>query len=291
MTPREQEILLLTCHLGDPDRKPLSPAQMRKLLQRAGERIPRSETEWMHLGYSARDAAYICMLLGQTEQLDWYVRRGKKRGCVPITRDDPAYPQRLLRRLGLECPGSLWTKGDISILDRPCVALVGSRELDSRNANFAIEAGKQAACQGYVLVSGNARGADQAAQESCLFHGGKVISVVADQLEDCPKHKNILYIAENGFDLPFAAYRALSRNRIIHCLPSVTLVAQCAKGKGGTWDGTVKNLKYGWSPVFCLDDGSDGMQALCDLGADAIALGQLADISALRPAVAGMFSD
>ena len=107
--------------------------------------------------------------------------------------------------------------------------------------------------------------------------------MVADELEKCVSDKNILYLSEEGYDLPFTAQRALSRNRVIHSLPKLTLVAQCRKGKGGTWDGTVKNLKNLWSPVFCLDDGSEGIDALCNLGAECITGSQLEDFSALQP--------
>ena len=40
--------------------------------------------------------------------------------------------------------------------------------------------------------------------------------------------------------------------------------------RGGTWDGTVKNLHFGWSPVYSFDDGSDGMKRLERLGAQLI---------------------
>ena len=289
MTPREAGFLLLTCHLGDPDRHPMTVAQLRKLAQRV-----REHSQWdmsaqlepadlMALGYGEEAACHIAQLLSQQEQLDWYVAEGKKQGCVPVTRVSEGYPLQMRKRLGLDSPGCLWVKGDPSLLGQPSVALVGSRELGILNEAFAIEAGRQAALQGYVLVSGNAKGADRTAQDSCLYHGGRVISVVADELEKCVSDKNILYLSEEGYDLPFTAQRALSRNRVIHSLPKLTLVAQCRKGKGGTWDGTVKNLKNLWSPVFCLDDGSEGIDALCNLCAECITGSQLEDFSALQP--------
>ena len=289
MTPREAGFLLLTCHLGDPDRRPMTVAQLRKLAQRAREHsgwdlsAQLEPADLMALGYGEEAACHIAQLLSQQEQLDWYVAEGKKQGCVPITRVSEGYPLQMRKRLGLDSPGCLWAKGDISLLEQPPVALVGSRELGILNEAFAIEAGRQAALQGYVLVSGNAKGADRTAQDSCLYHGGKVISVVADELEKCVWDENILYLSEEGYDLSFTAQRALSRNRVIHSLPRLTLVAQCRKGKGGTWDGTVKNLKNLWSPVFCLDDGSEGIDALCNLGAECITGSQLEDLSALQP--------
>jgi DegV family protein with EDD domain len=56
----------------------------------------------------------------------------------------------------------------LEILKSPGISLVGSRDLNPINEEFAREAGKQAALQSYTLVSGNARGADKTAQNACL---------------------------------------------------------------------------------------------------------------------------
>lgn len=289
MTPREQGFLLLTAHLGDPERKPLTIPQFRELAlcvqtmerPKAGREL--TETDLLALGYNHAFAGRILYLLSQTEQLQWYLEAGRKRGCVPITRISEDYPQRVRKKLGLDAPGVLWAKGDIRILQKPAVALVGSRELREENREFARRVGKQAARQGFVLVSGDARGADRAAQDSCLEHGGSVISIVCDRLEKHPAQERTLYLSEDGFDLAFSAQRALLRNRIIHSLGSRTFVAQSAWKKGGTWDGTCKNLRFGFSPVFCFHDGSDAVRELEQLGATLIAQKELEDINALQP--------
>ena len=188
----------------------------------------------------------------------------------------------LRRRLGLDAPGVLWAKGDMSLLENPAIALVGSRDLMEDNIEFACEVGKQAALQGYTLVSGNARGADRTAQQSCLDHGGSVISVVADELHKQPWQDNLLYLSKTGFDLEFTSYRALDRNTVIHAFGSHTFVAQCTYGKGGTWDGTRNNLRKGYSPVFCFRDGTPAMTELEQMGAKLIDIEQLQDISVLR---------
>ena len=140
---------------------------------------------------------------------------------------------------------------------------------------FAEEVGRQAALQGYVLVSGNARGADRAAQESCLAAGGQVISIVADELWKHPLLDNLLYLSEDGFDEAFSRQRALSRNRCIHCLGLKTFVAQSALKTGGTWDGTVKNLRFHWSSVYCYRDGSEASALLEQMGAHLIGMEEL----------------
>ncbi len=235
------------------------------------------------LGYSPADAQRILSLLSQTQQLDWYIQKGKTKDCVPITRISQQYPPALRVRLGLDAPGILWAKGDLSILKRPGISLVGSRDLQTDNLRFAEETGRQAALQGYVLISGNARGADKTAQDSCLAHGGSVISIIADSLEKQPLRQNVLYLSEEGFDLPFSATRALQRNRIIHSLGYFVLVAQCTAHKGGTWSGTAGNLRHNYCPVYCYQDSSAAMQQLQQMGAQLVDILDLADFSALTP--------
>lgn len=287
MNPRDQGFLLLTGQLGDPNRKPLTVAQFRALAQRAQQmERPRQERsleieDLIAMGYDFLTAEHILTLLSQEVLLEQYLAQGTKQDIYPITRIDPGYPPFLRQRLGPDSPASLWAKGPAALLNTPAISLVGSRELLPQNQAFAWEVGKQAALQGFTLVSGNARGADLTAQEGCLAYGGRVISVVADRLDKCPLHKNVLYLSEDGYELPFSAQRALSRNRIIHCLSMCVFVAQVRLHKGGTWSGTSRNLNKGWSPVLCFDDGSAGVRALQEMGAAAVTQEDLMHLSLL----------
>ncbi len=289
MTGGEYGFLLLTSKLGNPDRKPLTVAQLRELFARA-EALQREEesrnvtaADLVSIGYGPQMAEHIAELLGEEMLLQRYLQRAKKAGCVPVTRATECYPVVLRNRLGLDSPGVLWAKGDLGLLGEPAIALVGSRMLRSANREFAREVGRQVAKQGFTLVSGNARGADQTAQQACLEAGGKVISVVADSLREHSAKENLLYLSEDVFDGEFSAQRALSRNRVIHCLGIKTFVAQSNLEKGGTWDGTTKNLQKNWSPVFCFDDGSSAAIELHHLGAKLIDISQLRDITGLQP--------
>jgi predicted Rossmann fold nucleotide-binding protein DprA/Smf involved in DNA uptake len=98
-----------------------------------------------------------------------------------------------------------------------------------------------------------------------------------------------LYLCEDAFDAPFSAQRALSRNRVIHSLGQMTFVAQCGYQQGGTWDGMVKNLRFGWSNVYCLADGSPASHLLTEMGAQTIEQTQLTDFASLPKPVAGFF--
>lgn len=287
MTGPERGFLLLCSHLGDPQRKCLTTAQFRKLYLRMraseppGSQRDVTPEDLISLGYDREDAQHIVSLLSEEERLDAYLRQAERAGCHAITRVSPQYPQPLLNRLGADAPGLLWYKGDPKILVSPCIGLVGSRDLLPWNQEFAWEAGHQAARQGYALVSGNARGTDQTGQNSCLRSGGQVISVVADALTAHQETKNVLWLCEDCFDAGFSAQRALSRNRLIHSLGRITLVAQSSFKTGGTWDGSVKNLRFGWTPLYCFDDGRKSTELLAQMGANLLPMDALRDFSVL----------
>lgn len=287
MTGPEQGFLLLTSNLGDRSRKPLTVAQFRELAKRVRnadrERAVRDLeiADLLQLGYEPEMAERIFDLLSGTHLLREYLRRAETFDCSPITRLNPLYPQLVRRRLGLDSPGVLWAKGDASALRQPAVAVVGSRDLREENRRFGEETGRQIARQGYVLVSGNARGADRTAQEACLEAGGKVISVVADSLQKQPLRRNILYLSLDDFDQGFSAQRALRRNHVIHSIACLTIAIQCTLGKGGTWHGIQANLKNGWNPLCCFDDGSEAAGELQNRGVRCIGYADLTDLAVL----------
>lgn len=287
MRQAERGFLLLTSHLGNPERRVLSTAQLRILADRVkyadspGEDRELSEKDLMALGYNREMSRRIVTLLEEEAVLDRYLTRAARMGCIPVTRVSPDYPLILRQRLGLDSPGCLWCKGDVSMLNTPAIALVGSRDLREPNREFAVQVGYQAAVQGLTLVSGNARGADRTAQDACLEAGGRVISIVADELSRQPLKRNVLYVSEEDFEAPFSSQRALSRNRCIHALGRMVFVAQSDLRKGGSWDGTVKNLRFGWSPAACFRDGSEAVKELEQMGAYLVDCKDLEDMGIL----------
>lgn len=295
LTPAEKGFLLLTSNLGNPERKPLTVAQFRELTDRIERTRCRDLSrdvdvhDFVSIGYSPGFAGHIVDLLRDVELLERYMVRSRKQDCVPLTRASERYPLIVRKRLGTDSPGVLWAKGDISLLEGPAIALVGSRDLREENQAFAREVGRQAALQGLTLVSGNARGADKTAQNACLQEGGRVISVVADSLAGHKTKQNVLYLSEDSFDEAFSAQRALSRNRVIHTLGRLVFVAQSDLHKGGTWDGTVKNLRKGWSPVAGFRDGSEAMKELEQMGAYLIGPGDLRDFCVLQKSQMTLF--
>ena len=291
MTAAERGLLLFCAELGD-GLKPLTPAQFRTLKRRVlaepqapgDPDRPLAERDLLALGLEPDFARQVWALSRREGALEAYLSAGAALGIRPLTRLSPDYPARL-RRLGEQAPAVLFYRGDAALLNRPAVALVGSRDLEPAGAAFARRVGELAAKEGLVLVSGNARGADQTAQEACLAAGGAVAAVLPESLADHdPKVARITYLCLWGWHLPMTPYRALERNRIIHCLGEKTLVAQ-SRVTGGTWEGSRENLRRGWSPLFVHADGGPGCAALRDLGAVPVRLETLTSLSQLQPAL------
>ncbi len=290
MTGAERGLLLLCAELGD-GLKPLTPAQLRTLRARVLAReegrfdpqAPVTAAELRALGYDGDFALRIAALLNREEALAAYLGVAAELGIRPLTRVSPDYPRRL-RLLGELAPAVLFCRGNAALLNRPAVALVGSRELTPQGAAFARRVGELAAGEELVLVSGNARGADRTGQEACLEAGGAVIAVLPEGLRDhCPLNDRVLYLCLEGWHLPITPYRALARNRLIHALGEKTLAAQ-SRLRGGTWSGSEENLRRGWSPLFVNEAGGPGCEALIALGAVPLRLEKLDSLRALTPA-------
>lgn len=299
MNAREWGIALLCCVLPGDDLMPLTPAQLRILHQRVlaagipdqpGQNV--SVSHLMALGYSAPEAERICALLSREAALERYLDGARARGIYPVTRISPEYPQRLRIELGLNAPALLFASGDPALFSHEAIGLVGSRELRRPGAAFARRVGILAAREDYVLVSGNAYGADQTGQRACYDAGGAYIAYVADDLTRHCTHDTgcQLMVSEGGYDLPFSKARALRRNHFIHAQGEKVFVAQTDAGHGGTWCGTVDNLRSCWSEIYVHWDGSAGARMLCERGAMPLAMEELTSLRHLRPAQTSIFS-
>ena len=160
-------------------------------------------------------------------------------GCVLIA-DDPGYPA-LLREIP-DAPPVLFALGDLALLDRPAVAIVGSRDHTDYGAEVARALSWGVASAGLVVVSGMARGLDAVAHTAALDSGGATIGVLGNGLGVIyPTANRTLYqrVADRGLLLtefpPGERPTAGSfprRNRLISGLARVTVVVEAAEGSG-----------------------------------------------------------
>ncbi|MBX4159150.1 DNA-protecting protein DprA, partial [Lactiplantibacillus plantarum] len=94
---------------------------------------------------------------------------GDALGARLLVLGDPDYPQMLA---ALDPPPPiLWTRGDIGLLNRPSVAIVGARIASAGGQRIARGLAGQLGQAGHVVVSGMARGIDAAAHEGALETG------------------------------------------------------------------------------------------------------------------------
>jgi len=76
----------------------------------------------------------------------------------------------------------IYCAGNLALVQRPCVAIVGSRKCSSQGAARARRLSRELAAAGVVVVSGLAEGIDTQAHLSALEHGGQVIGVIGTPL-------------------------------------------------------------------------------------------------------------
>ena len=94
-----------------------------------------------------------------------------------ISMIDERYPAQL-RLLGSKAPQRLWCAGDVSLLNKRCVAVVGSRKPSHYGKWVAFGAGRLLARNGIVTVSGMAMGCDEEAHKGAIKGEGKTIAVL-----------------------------------------------------------------------------------------------------------------
>jgi DNA processing protein len=159
---------------------------------------------------------------------------------VKLHPGDAGYPTALLDRP--DHPRTLWARGDVSLLARPCVAIVGTRRATPYAERVTRELARSLARAGACVVSGLARGVDAAAHRGALEANGATAAVLGTGLDVVfPRGHAELQraIGEQGVVLselaPDNAAHGGSfprRNRIIAGLASVTIVVEAGIKSG-----------------------------------------------------------
>jgi DNA processing protein len=241
---------------------------------------------------SPDESERIARLLGRSTVLAFELERLFSRGAWVVTRVDTHYPAKLRDTLKHQAPTVLFGAGNIQMLRRAGVAVIGSRNIDEAGATFAKEIGRKAAAAGSPVVSGGARGTDRLAMEAALESGGVAFGVLADSLERVIRQPDLLQLLLDDQLVLLTPYApaagfsvgaAMGRNKIIYGLAEFAVVATSDFQTGGTWAGAVEAIKAGWCPVYARDDAGalKGNDGLIKLGAIPLPQSQLAAIGDL----------
>jgi len=237
-----------------------------------------SEDLAKNLAIAPQEAERIARLLQRSGRLALDLENLFSHGMWAVTRMDELYPARLREIMKHQAPTVLFGAGETSLLRKPGVAVVGSRNIDPAGAEFAREVGRKTATAKLPVVSGGARGTDRIAMDGAMEAEGTAVGVLADSLEATVRKSDVRELLLDGRLVLLTPYAptagfsvgaAMGRNKLIYGLAEFAIVVSSDFQTGGTWAGAVEALKAGWCSVFARD-GSDvpkGNRELLKLGA------------------------
>jgi len=279
LTPNTQAILLLTAPLiagrGEASRDLLSLGDYNRLARILREKQKQPADL---LGPSALELIELCSqpfgrprldaLLGRGFLLSQVVEHWNTRSIWVVSRADSGYPRRIKAKLKEDAPPVLYGCGDIELLDKGGLAVVGSRHVDDDLIAYTEKVGRLTATAGRGIISGGAKGIDRAAMRGGLQGGGVVIGVMADSLERAALARDnreplingqLVLISPYDPSAGFNVGNAMQRNKIIYALADAALVVTADFQKGGTWTGAIEQLeKLHFVPVFARNGASAG---------------------------------
>jgi DNA processing protein len=206
----------------------VGPVAFSQLLQRFGSAVRAIEALPDLVRRSGRDG----YALPAIDHVEAEMEAGQCVGARLILLGDTEYPDMLA---AVDPPPPLlWARGDVALLSRPCVGVVGARIASAGGQRIARGISQQLGEAGHVVVSGLARGIDAAAHLGALPTG--TVAVLGGGVDDIyPSENADLYrqIVEKGClvsESPVGA-RAQARdfprrNRIISGLSRGVIVVE-----------------------------------------------------------------
>ncbi len=172
------------------------------------------------------------------EEIEKELEKVEKFGAKIITYFDEEYPK-LLKEIP-DLPLILTAKGDLELLKKNSIAVIGARNASLNGVNFAKKIASDLAQNKIVTVSGLAKGVDAAAHEVSYKFG--TIAVIAGSIDNIyPRENKFLYdkIFANGLvvtEMPFSSAprpeNFVQRNRVISGLSLGTLVIEAGLKSG-----------------------------------------------------------
>src|ERR1700733_7274094 len=221
----------------------MGPTRIWKAMGRLGaaERLfEASLTELEGLGMPAA-AAQFCFEGKARAAAEDEMKRTAEAGGIILTPEDEAYPERL--REIYDPLTALWNRGDVGLLSRPGIAVVGTRQPSPYGAGMAELLSRDLANRRLVILSGMARGVDTAAHKGAIDAGGKTVAVWGTGIDVIyPKENKKLaenIVASGGTivsEYPLGTFPAPQnfpiRNRILSGMSVGVLVIEAAEYSG-----------------------------------------------------------
>lgn len=211
------------------------------------------------MGLGDDEIERILRLLNRSGNIAVEISNLSNQGINILTRADQIYPSSLKEKLKKYAPPILYYAGNLSLLENPGVAVVGSRDIDNHGIEFTKKLAQRVTGDGLNIVSGGARGVDSIAEQVANDSDGTTVIVVSDTMEQriqkkevrmAIARKNSLILSPFRPDMPFRPYAAMERNKYVYALADYVVIVAAEHKKGGTWNGAEENRKKGWVPMF-----------------------------------------
>ena len=221
----------------------LGPKRFRVLIDAFGsasKAISAPASAWRSLGLPASSAEARRspeIRDGASHALAWLERPAQHL----LMWDQPEYPA-LLAQID-DAPPLLFVAGDPEILEKPQLAMVGSRRASRPGLDTAAAFSRSLASAGFVITSGLALGIDGAAHQAALDVGGQTIGVLGTGLENFypQRHRHLAaamiaqgsaVVSEFPLDAAPQSANFPRRNRIISGLSLGVLVVEAGMASG-----------------------------------------------------------
>lgn len=199
-----------------------------------------SATAWRSLGLpavSAEARGDPSVVAGANAAMRWLEHPQR----YLLMSDQPGYPALLAEIEG--APPLLFVEGNPTILERPQLAIVGSRRASRPGLDTAAAFSRSLASVGFVITSGLALGVDGAAHQAALDVGGATVGVLGTGLEKFYPQRNrrlademiergSAVVSEFPLDSPPSPSNFPRRNRIISGLSLGVLVVEASLRSG-----------------------------------------------------------
>ena len=134
------------------------------------------------LNFDAKQTARFMRLLDRNASLTFELSQYQNMGIETITRADANYPKTLKKKLSNSCPPIFYFAGDLTLLERPTIGYVGSRNIGPEDLDFTIRTVRKTVSLGYGVVSGGAKGIDTIAGTEALLNDGYSVEYLSDSL-------------------------------------------------------------------------------------------------------------
>lgn len=272
MALNKEQILTLTC-LKEVGVKGVGPQKIFAIAKAIEDKNleVRNYEELSAVMSGMREKAIHSVSLSDLNEANKCARRiveaseAKNIGFIGFFDDEfPAILRHTINEEGkLDPPLILWYRGDLSIIQLPCIAVIGTREATPEGVAGGEFLAGQFAKRGFNIVSGLAVGCDTCGHKGALKAGGKTTAILANGLDHDsiypPENQDLAEDIVNNGGLLLSEYRIgstvnryslVARDRLQAGLSLATLVVQTGE-RGGTMHAATTTLKAN-KPLFAM---------------------------------------